>query len=393
MGIEGGDKVESQSQYISPFFAVFKDVNKENSFRQEVLLKQRRLVFRLCLFVTIAMPVFMLSDYMVVKPEPWSTFLLAQRLVQITVCIIFLLLITRVRHHTSYDALVFSTLLIIFTLLQLGSFTFLDDYALYALFDIIIMICLYASGILTVKLSLIVCVYHGVMATLIVFLLKDLNIHGQIMMVLAYSLGNGAGILLAIAQHRNTREQFLLQYFLRDKTLQLKQLAYRDSLTNALNRRSFQDHFTDIEKMVFRMEKSEKSLFLIAADIDYFKLINDNLGHDVGDKVLVAFVKLVEASIRPIDKIYRFGGEEFMILLQECKTDTAVQRLEQIMQLLNEGNLGVEELDQPVTCSFGITPILVTDTIDSVCIRADEALYSAKNNGRNQYVFDSGGKK
>ena len=75
MGIEGGDKVESQSQYISPFFAVFKDVNKENSFRQEVLLKQRRLVFRLCLFVTIAMPVFMLSDYMVVKPEPWSTFL------------------------------------------------------------------------------------------------------------------------------------------------------------------------------------------------------------------------------------------------------------------------------------------------------------------------------
>ena len=213
------------------------------------------------------------------------------------------------------------------------------------------------------------------------------------MMVLAYSLGNGAGILLAIAQHRNTREQFLLQYFLRDKTLQLKQLAYRDSLTNALNRRSFQDHFTDIEKMVFRMEKSEKSLFLIAADIDYFKLINDNLGHDVGDKVLVAFVKLVEASIRPIDKIYRFGGEEFMILLQECKTDTAVQRLEQIMQLLNEGNLGVEELDQPVTCSFGITPILVTDTIDSVCIRADEALYSAKNNGRNQYVFDSGGKK
>ncbi len=67
--------------------------------------------------------------------------------------------------------------------------------------------------------------------------------------------------------------------------------------------------------------------------------------------------------------------------------DTAIKRTEKIMQLLNSGALGVEELEQPVTCSFGITPVLASDTIDSVCIRADEALYNAKHNGRNQYVF------
>lgn len=382
--------VDSESPHISQFFAVFKDQDKENAFRQEVLPRQCRLVFRLCAFVTIAMPIFMFSDYMIVKPAPWGTFLLAQRLIQITVCIIFLLLITRVRRHTSYDTLVFSTLLIIFMILELGSFTFQDDYALYALFDIIIMICLYASGILTVKLSLIVCVYHAFIAIIIVLSVKELSVHGQIMMVLGYSLGNGAGILLAIAQHKNSRKQFLLQNSLQDKTLQLKQFAYRDSLTNALNRRSFQDHFQDIEKMAVRLRMSDKNMFLIAADIDYFKSINDNLGHDVGDKVLVAFVKLVESNIRPVDKIYRFGGEEFMIVIQECVENIAVQRIKQIMQLLNDGKLGVQELNHPVTCSFGITPILAIDTVDSVCIRADEALYAAKNSGRNQYILDHG---
>lgn len=379
--------MESGSPYIHHALAVFRDPEMESLFRQEELPRQRRLVFGLCAFVIISMPVFMLSDAMVVKPGPWGSFLLAQRLVHIAACIIFLLTIPRIRRYSSYDVLVFSTLLLFFVLLELGSFTFLDDYALYALFDLIIMLCLYASGILTVKQSTIICLYHSSVAILIILPLKDLNLHAQIMMIIGYSFSNGAGILLSITHHKNTRQQYLLQQYLREKTLQLKHLAYRDSLTNALNRRSFQDHFRDIEKMALRLEKSDKSLFLIAADIDHFKKINDNFGHDIGDKVLLAFVKLIEANIRPVDKVYRFGGEEFMILLQECSMDTAIKRTEKIMQLLNSGALGVEELEQPVTCSFGITPVLASDTIDSVCIRADEALYNAKHNGRNQYVF------
>jgi diguanylate cyclase (GGDEF)-like protein len=196
--------------------------------------------------------------------------------------------------------------------------------------------------------------------------------------------------MLAIAQQRNARQQFILQYSLREKTQQLKQLAYRDSLTNALNRRAFQDHFRDIERMAVRMQTDHKSQFLIAADIDHFKAVNDSYGHDVGDKVLVAFIALVEANIRPLDNVYRFGGEEFMILLQDCDSDIAIERIEKIMRLLNDGGLKIEELDHPVTSSFGITPILVTDTMDSVCIRADEALYLAKNSGRNQYCFNPG---
>ncbi|MCD8521420.1 MAG: GGDEF domain-containing protein [Saccharospirillaceae bacterium] len=372
---------------IRRFLATFQDPKMEALFRQEELPRQRRLVFWLCFFVLISMPVFMLSDHLVVKPDPWDRFLLLQRVLHITTCILFLLIIPHSQRYITYDALVFSTVLVFFILLELGSFTFLDDYALYALFDIIIMLSLYAAGILTVKLSAIICLYHSVMAILIVFLLKDLNTHAQIMMMIAYSVSNGAGILLSISHHKNIRRQFLLQHYLREKTFQLKSLAYRDSLTNALNRRSFHDHFRDIEKTASRQEKSDKHIFLIAADIDHFKKINDDFGHDVGDKVLVAFVALIESNIRPTDKIYRFGGEEFMILLQYCTKETALERVEQIMNSLNQNGLDIEELNRPVTCSFGITPVLVSDDIDSVCIRADEALYKAKHNGRNQYVM------
>jgi diguanylate cyclase (GGDEF)-like protein len=390
MAIEHSNNIEPNPLHISRCFSIFEDADKEVSFRQKVLSKQCHLVFKLCALLALTMPVFLLSDYMIVKPEPWSSFLVGQRLAQIASCLIFLFLIRRVRSYSTYDVLVFSTLFIFFVLLELGSFTFVDDYVMYAMFDIIIMICLYASGILTVKLSLILCFYHSIMAIFIVIFVKELDTHSQIIMILGYCCSNTVGILLALSHHRNARQEFFLQHRLHEKTLELKQLAYRDSLTNALNRRAFQDHFHDVERMALRSQGGKNSQFLIAADIDHFKLVNDKFGHDVGDKVLIAFIALIDSNIRPQDNVYRFGGEEFTILLQDCDADIAIKRVEKIMRLLNDNCLGVEELDGPVTCSFGITPILVTDTVDSVCIRADEALYVAKNSGRNQYRFDSG---
>jgi len=382
--------IESERQSIHRFFAVFNNKSKEESFRQEMLPKHRRLVFKLCAVLAVAMPLFMFSDYMIVKPEPWASFLMGQRFVQILSCFVLIFLIPRLQRHQTYDALVFTALLIFFVLLELGSFTFVDDYALYALFDIIIMISLYASGILPQRLVLILCLYHTLVAIIIVMFVKTLSIHNQIVLILAYSFSNGVGVLLAISQHRTSRQEFLLKYSLQERTLELKQMAYRDSLTNALNRRAFQEHFHDFQRMAQRVQDDNKSLFLIAADIDHFKSVNDNFGHDVGDKVLVAFTALVESQVRPQDNVYRFGGEEFTIVMLDCHVDIAIQRVEQIMRLLNANGLQIAELQQSVTCSFGITPILVDDTVDSVCIRADEALYAAKNNGRNQYVFDSG---
>jgi diguanylate cyclase (GGDEF)-like protein len=376
-------------QPISHFLSIFENLEEEGCFREELLPKHRRLVFRLCAFLAVAMPLFMLSDYMIVESGSMSFYLMIQRIMHISTCLLFLFFITRVRNYLTYDILVFSTLFIFLVLLEIGSLTYITGYRMYALFDIIIMISLYASGILVVKLSLILCVYHSVVAIAIVLFVKDFSVHDQIMMIFAYIFSNGAGILLAISQHKTARQEFFLKHTLQLKTLQLKHMAYRDSLTNALNRRAFQEHFRDFKRILQRAEGNNKSVFLIAADIDHFKAVNDSYGHDIGDKVLIAFTDLVESQIRAQDTIYRFGGEEFTILLQDCHVDIAIDRIEQIMNLLNNNRLDIDELEHAVTCSFGITPMLASDTVDSVCIRADQALYTAKNSGRNQYVFES----
>jgi diguanylate cyclase (GGDEF)-like protein len=96
---------------------------------------------------------------------------------------------------------------------------------------------------------------------------------------------------------------------------------------------------------------------------------------------------MLQSKIRPQDNVYRFGGEEFTILFINCLQETVILRTQKIIEILNNTGLGIKEIDRPVTCSFGITQVVITDTVDSVCIRADEALYQAKNNGRNQFVF------
>ena len=120
MGTEKTNNIAPKSQRISHFFSVFEDFDKEACFRQEILPKQRSLVFKLCAVLAITMPIFLLTDYMIVKPEPWSSFLIGQRVAQLTSCIIFLFFIIRVRSYVPYDILVFSTLLIFFILLELG---------------------------------------------------------------------------------------------------------------------------------------------------------------------------------------------------------------------------------------------------------------------------------
>lgn len=383
------ESFDAEFNEIMPFLSILKNNDKERLFRQEVLPNHRVLVSKLCAVVIVSLPVFMLTDNMIVKPGMWEGFLIGQRLMQIAVAIIFLFLIPKVKTPSSYDTLLFSTLFVFFVTLELGAITFDNDYILYVFFDIIVMISLYASGILSLKLSFILCLYHSVVTILIILLVKNLSLHGHIILILTYGFSNGAGILLAISHHRGVRQEFLLKSSLRDSSFQLKNLAYRDSLTNALNRRAFQEHFSDFKRMVDRIKNDDDNLYLIAADIDYFKSINDSFGHDVGDRVLVAFTKLLESQIRPQDNVYRFGGEEFTILFLGCSRDIVINRVERIISMLNESCLNVEELDRPVTCSFGITPVDVSDTVDAVCIRADKALYKAKNNGRNQFIFQS----
>lgn len=120
-------------------------------------------------------------------------------------------------------------------------------------------------------------------------------------------------------------------------------------------------------------------------DIDFFKNVNDTKGHDVGDYVLQELVRLLQRSIRHTDRLVRWGGEEFVILIQidgRIGLQRAMQHICQVIEAHTFEHIG------HMTCSIGTTLYDAGETIEQTLKRADEALYKAKANGRNQVVYN-----
>ncbi|MFA9373175.1 MAG: diguanylate cyclase [Poseidonibacter sp.] len=168
---------------------------------------------------------------------------------------------------------------------------------------------------------------------------------------------------------------------LKEKSNLLEYQASHDSLTGLYNRNKFKDLFG---KELRRGIRYDNQLSLILFDIDDFKKVNDNCGHQVGDEVLVEISKRVLSGVREHDTVVRWGGEEFIILLPETNIDGAVMVAEKIRLLISEIPISSENLN--ITASFGISKMNEDDTKDSFILRADKALYKAKDNGKNQVV-------
>ena len=150
-----------------------------------------------------------------------------------------------------------------------------------------------------------------------------------------------------------------------------------DPLTQVYNRSAFHRL---LHKKIHEASSTSTSLSLVLLDIDHFKSVNDTYGHLVGDKVLQHLSSLIVKQIRKDDIFARWGGEEFIFVLDTSKQ--AVVKIVENIRLLIEKE-PFEEIGS-VTCSFGITEFLEGDTIESMTNRADEALYEAKESGRNR---------
>lgn len=159
---------------------------------------------------------------------------------------------------------------------------------------------------------------------------------------------------------------------------QLEKMALVDQLTSFYNR-----HYL-IETAPLKIANAirhESPLCMVMIDIDYFKSINDRHGHDVGDKVLRAVSAIIKTNTRQGDIAARFGGEEFLLLLDHCDIEAAVSKVEFIRKTIEE--LNPENIS--LTASFGITKLIdQSDNFDSFYKRADNAVYLAKDNGRNR---------
>lgn len=164
---------------------------------------------------------------------------------------------------------------------------------------------------------------------------------------------------------------------------ELIKLASRDPLTNCLNRRAF---FEEADKVFINSVQNNLSLSCIMTDIDHFKKFNDQFGHAVGDKVLIAFSRTLNRSLRIDDLLTRYGGEEFCILLPDSTTEVAAMIAERMRSEveLNAGQAIRSTQDINVTSSFGIAQVSQsTPDLSALIDHADKALYEAKRSGRN----------
>jgi diguanylate cyclase (GGDEF)-like protein len=167
--------------------------------------------------------------------------------------------------------------------------------------------------------------------------------------------------------------------------LELNELATRDMLTHAYNRR----HFEKLAQAEWaRSVRFDHSMSLVLLDIDHFKNVNDTQGHQTGDLVLAEFAKLCEQAKRDQDLFARWGGEEFIFLLPETEGKQAFLFAKRLGKLISETPIkGNNELVN-ITCSLGITSSNANqDSLESMFRRADDALYEAKHAGRNRAVL------
>lgn len=169
---------------------------------------------------------------------------------------------------------------------------------------------------------------------------------------------------------------------LEQKNKELSALAHIDHLTNLLNRGELE---AELGKSFDQFQISGKQLSLLMIDIDDFKHVNDTLGHDSGDRVLKCISEIIRDSIRSIDAAGRWGGDEFIVMLNNANLSRAIRVAERIIkrvELKSSDLLGFR-----VTISIGVTQAKNNDTMPSLFKRVDKALYLAKNeNGKNCYI-------
>lgn len=182
-------------------------------------------------------------------------------------------------------------------------------------------------------------------------------------------------IELQLAQKALIQKQKALEL----KNTELESLSTTDSLTKLFNRRVFE---REIETQLALHKRSHQCFSMILFDIDHFKKINDQHGHDAGDSVLIQFAETLTQHLRQIDILTRIGGEEFVLILPNTEIEQAREVAERHRQTIENSNF----VSGKVTASFGVTAVQTEDNAMTLYKRADTALYEAKQQGRNCVV-------
>lgn len=162
---------------------------------------------------------------------------------------------------------------------------------------------------------------------------------------------------------------------------QTKQMSITDPLTRLFNRRHFEVEF---EREFKRAKRYNNPLSIAIADIDFFKKVNDTYGHSCGDYVLREIAYIISNNFRQTDLIFRYGGEEFVIILTETSGEKALIPLERLRKAVENYDFRYNNQNFKITLSIGVSSNMKLATTSEFFDDADKGLYKAKNNGRNQ---------
>jgi diguanylate cyclase (GGDEF)-like protein len=159
-----------------------------------------------------------------------------------------------------------------------------------------------------------------------------------------------------------------------------------DPLTKVYNRRAMERYLGQLIRRFHKMQHMPPYLLMI--DIDDFKQVNDTYGHIAGDKVLIFLANLLKQTLRESDKIFRYGGEEFIVALNRISDQGVHTVAERIISLMRKNRLKYKEHDFNVTLSVGVTMLRAGDTLETLIDRADRAVYRAKKRGKDQICVE-----
>lgn len=162
----------------------------------------------------------------------------------------------------------------------------------------------------------------------------------------------------------------------------LERESHIDPLTKTYNRRVFTK---DLNEIIKAIDEQKEDMFLILIDADDFKKVNDSFGHIAGDKTLIFLAKLIKSSLRKGVKVYRYGGEEFIVVINRIALEEAKNSIDRIIKETSKSKLLYKGHTIKLTISAGIAPFVKGDTPESLVDKADKALYEAKANGKNCY--------
>ncbi|MBW6488019.1 GGDEF domain-containing protein [Sulfurimonas sp.] len=166
---------------------------------------------------------------------------------------------------------------------------------------------------------------------------------------------------------------------LTQKVKTLEQTSNLDPLTKVFNRRALSAYLTE----VCANKEIPYHMHVLMMDVDNFKKINDTYGHISGDKILIFISNIIRKTLRDGDKIFRFGGEEFTIIINRNSDEQCELIANRLLRLISSNKLIYMGEKISVTASIGLTKLSPTDTPDSLLSRADKALYASKHNGKN----------